>query len=238
MDLSKYTRVALQFSGGKDSLALLYLLRGVLDRLTVYHTNTGDQCPETAAVVSQVRQWVPNFVEIRSDVRRWRAENGDPTDLLPASAHTLGVAYGMSSQRLTCRFDCCFNNLMRPMHERMIADGVDAVIRGTKLCDTGRVPAEGATGFYDVLLPLKHWSHQDVFDYLRSVGAPENPIYDTFAGISAPECFSCTAWWDDGKAAYYKALHPEYLPVYRTNLLRIAQNLQEHVAHLHAELGD
>lgn len=231
-------RTALHFSGGKDSLACLYILRPLLHELLVYHMDTGDRCPETAAVVETVRQWVPNFIEVHSNALAWRAQFGDPTDLMPARAHALGVAYGMSEQRLTCRFDCCFQNLMRPMHERMLADGIQAVIRGTKLCDTGKVPADGKTEFYDVLLPIKNWSHQDVFDYLKSVGAPENPIYAHFKSISAPECFTCTAWWDDNKAAYYKALHPQQLTVYRSNLLRHAQIIQSHIADLDTELKE
>lgn len=231
-------RTALHFSGGKDSLACLYALRPFLHELIVYHMNTGDRCPETAAIVDEVASWIPNFVEVQSDARAWRAAFGDPTDIMPANSHMLGVAYGMSDTRLTCRFDCCYQNLMRPMHERMLADGIVAVVRGTKLCDTGKVPAEGKTEIYDVLLPIKDWSHAEVFAYLESVGAPKNPIYKHFKSISAPECFTCTAWWDDNKAAYYRALHPQQLTVYRSNLLRHAQIIQSHIEDLCAELKE
>lgn len=236
--LQRYSRPALQFSGGKDSLACLYLLREHLDRITLYWVNTLDQCPETVAVVDQVRAWVPNFVEVRVDAGAWRKQNGDPVDAVPASAHMLGVAYGMSDIRLSNRFDCCFHNLMKPMHDRMVADGVDAVIRGTKLADTGRIPFEGQTGHYEVLLPIKHWSHEQVFQYLREVGAPCNPVYDHFKGISAPECISCTAWWDDGKSAYLKALHPERLGGYRLSLERVRDALRTHLKDLDSEIEE
>lgn len=238
MDLSAYRNVALQFSGGKDSLACLYLLREQLDDITVYWLDTGDTCPETVAVLDQVRSWVPNFVAVRTDSKNWRAANGYPSDLVPAKAHTLGVAYGMNDFRLVGRFDCCYANLMLPMHERMVEDGVDCVIRGTKLCDTGRVPAEGNVGSYTVILPIRDWSHQQVFDYLESVGAPYNEVYDHFVGISAPECLTCTAWWDDNKGEYLKARHPEQYVAYRKDLKIISIALQSHLADLAKELGD
>lgn len=237
-DLRRFKRPALQFSGGKDSLACLYLLRDQLDRITVYWLNAGDGCPETLAVIDQVRAWIPHFVEVRSDVRAWRAEHGMPVDLVPASAHLLGVAYGMAEQRLSNRFDCCAANLMRPMHERMLADGVDAVIRGTKLSDTGTLPAEGLTPFYEIVLPLRGWTHEQVFAYLREVGAPLNPIYEHFKGISAPECFGCTAWWDDGKAAYLRARHPQQLREYQLALVDLKHELQRHLRHLQTEIEE
>lgn len=236
MNLSKYRNPALHFSGGKDSLACLYLLRDQLDQITVYWVNTGDSCPETRAVVDAVRPWIPRFVEVQTDVAAWREENGNPTDLVPANAHFLGVAYGLSPTRLSNRFDCCFANLMKPMHERMLADGVDAVIRGTKMSDTGKVPAEGKTDFYDILLPLRDWTHDDVFRFLDSVGAPKNPIYDYFTNISAPECMGCTAWWGDGKGKYLRALHPQAHREHVVKLEKIRRIVHRHLVELETEL--
>lgn len=236
--LSRFRNPALQFSGGKDSLACLYLLRPHLDQITVYWLNTGDSCPETLSVIDSVRRWIPRFVEVASDVKQWRNTHGMPSDLAPAHSHPLGVAYGMSDIKVTSRFDCCYFNLMLPMHERMLADGVDAVVRGTKLVDTGKLPAEGATGFYDVLLPLRDWSHDQVFEYLESVGAPVNPIYDHVTGSSAPECLGCTAWWDEGKAEYLRARHQQVYREYRISLSTIKAALQSHLVDLESELGE
>lgn len=237
MDLSRYRNPALQCSFGKDSLACLYMLADQLERITVYWVNTGDGCPETLDIVQAVRPMIPKFVEIRTDVHAWRAENGLPSDVVPANGTLLGLAYGMGKTRIACRFDCCIQNLMKPMHDRMLADGVDAVIRGTKLSDTGKVPAEGPTGFYDVLLPLRDWTHDEVFTYLRQVGAPINPIYQHFKSISAPECFGCTAWWGDGKAEYLKARHPGAYKEYQLKLQRIAESVTPHARDFAMEMG-
>lgn len=237
IDLSPFNRPALQFSGGKDSLACLYLLREPINQgLPVYWLNSGDTCPETLAVIEQMRPTIPNFVDVRTDVRAWRAANGMPTDVLPQSSTQLGVAYGMSSVPMVGRFDCCVANRILPMHERMMADGIDCVIRGTKLADTGRLPAEGATPFYHVLLPIRDWSHQQVFDYLRSVGAPYNAVYDNFANSSTLDCVGCTAVWDDGKAAYFRTKHPQRWSEYRASLETIRAQLQHHLSQLDKEI--
>lgn len=231
-------RVALNFSGGKDSLACLYLLRPFLEKyISVYWLNTGDGCPETLEVLQQVRQWVPHFIEVRSDVKAWRAVNGMPSDLVPAKGHAIAGLYGMSDTKVSNRFDCCYANLMLPMHQRMVADGINMVIRGTKVSDTGRVPVVGWAGHYEVVLPVMDWSHTEVFDYLEAVGAPKNAIYEHFKGISAPECMGCTAWWDDGKAGYLKARHPDELPRYRNQLQTIKRMLKSHIDDLDAELS-
>lgn len=48
--LDRHTgKVAMSLSGGKDSTVVLWLLKqaGLLDRVTVYHLNTGDLFPST-----------------------------------------------------------------------------------------------------------------------------------------------------------------------------------------------
>lgn len=236
IDFSIYSKPALQFSGGKDSLACLYLLQGQLDKITVYWVNTGDACPETARVVSEVREWVPKFVEVKTDAAAWRDQYGIPSDVVPANGHFLGLAYGLGKLRVSNRFDCCFFNLMQPLHQRMVVDAVDVVIRGTKLSDTGKLPHEGKSEFYDVVLPLRDWTNDQVFAYLAEVGAPRNEIYEHFKGISAPECLGCTAWWDDNKASYLKSRHPEKHVEYVVKLQAIRAELASHLRELETEL--
>jgi phosphoadenosine phosphosulfate reductase len=232
-------RTALQFSGGKDSLACLYLLRPfILRGMPVYWLHTGDTIPETVAVVEQVRSWIPDFREVRSDVMSWRAIHGMPSDVTTAQTSWIGRQYGMSHTSLVGRMDCCAANLMMPMHQRMIADGIEVVVRGTKVADTGVVPAHGKTDCYDVVLPLLHWSHAEVFAYLDSVDAPRNPVYENFRSISAPECLNCTAWWDDGKGAYLKQRHPGKIEQYRVSLQTIRAELARRMQELDSELEE
>lgn len=232
-------RAALHFSGGKDSLACLYLLRPWVEAgLPVYWACTGDTIPETLAVVESARQWIPDFREVRADVHSWKAQHGIPSDIVTAQSTWMGQQYGMSDTKLVGRFECCHANLMWPMHQRMLVDRVEVVIRGTKLADTGRVPASGATEHYDVVLPLEDWSHEQVFAFLRSRHVAISPVYDSFRSISAPECLHCTAWWDDGKGAYLKQLHPDKVAHYRMSLHAIRAELQRRVRELEFEIEE
>ncbi|MFM0170609.1 phosphoadenosine phosphosulfate reductase family protein [Paraburkholderia sediminicola] len=90
--ITKHERIALQFSGGKDSLAMLHLMRKHWDRMTVYWVNPGDAFPETIALVESVRALVPHFVEIAANQPQVIAQFDIPMDLLPASATSIGLS--------------------------------------------------------------------------------------------------------------------------------------------------
>lgn len=233
-----HENIALQFSGGKDSLAVAHLLRPHWDRLTFYHVDTGDLLPEVREIVDGIDELVPRFVRILSDSAGWMTRFGLPSDLVPTTCTPAGLAIGASKQRIVDRFDCCASNIMAPMHQRMLAEGVSLVIRGTKRADLARLPAEsGPTGGgYDLWLPIVEWSHADVFAYLREVGAPICRVYDH--KVNAPECATCPAWWNEGRAAYLAKHHPELSAAYRAKLAIVAAevapvwaSLQTEVAH-------
>ena len=78
------------FSGGKDSLALVYLLRPHWDKLTLYHLDTGDLLPEVREIVDTVEEMVPSFVRVETDAVGWAKINGLPSDLLPTSSTMMG----------------------------------------------------------------------------------------------------------------------------------------------------
>jgi 3'-phosphoadenosine 5'-phosphosulfate sulfotransferase (PAPS reductase)/FAD synthetase len=223
--LDQHDRIALQFSGGKDSLALVYLLRPHWDRLTFYHVDTGDLLPEVREIVSMVEGMVPNFHRIDTNSEKWMAEIGLPSDLVPTTSTPAGLAIGASQQRIVDRFDCCAMNLMAPMHHRMVADGITLVIRGTKRADFSRLPHEGGdTGIgYELWLPLLEWSHDDVFAYLREVGAPICRVYEH--KVNAPECATCPAWWSEGRAEYLKKHHPDLYRIYQAKLAVVAREI-------------
>jgi phosphoadenosine phosphosulfate reductase len=233
--LDRHGHGALQFSGGKDSLALVYLLRPDWHRLTLYHVDTGDLLPEVREIVDRVEAMVPDFRRIDTDAKAWTANVGLPSDLVPTSSTPMGLLIGASKQRIVDRFECCAANLMAPMHYRAIEDGMPLVIRGTKRCDLARLPHEGGdTGLgYELWLPLLDWSHDDVFAYLRKVGAPICRVYEH--RVNAPECATCPAWWSEGRAAYLKKHHPDLFATYRAKLDAVAAEVAPHWAELMAE---
>jgi 3'-phosphoadenosine 5'-phosphosulfate sulfotransferase (PAPS reductase)/FAD synthetase len=236
--LNRHERIALQFSGGKDSLTLVHLMRPHWDRLTIYHTDTGDLLPEVKEIVAEVEAMVPNFRRINTDAKGWTASVGLPTDLMPTSSTPIGAALGMESAAIVDRFTCCAQNLMLPMHRRMLEDGITLVIRGTKRVDTVRMAATSGdtTAGYEIWLPLTDWSHDDVFAYLKKVGAPICRVYEH--KVNAPECATCPAWWNEGRTAYLSKYHPELYREYRAKLAVVAAEVTPHWNALQVELAD
>jgi phosphoadenosine phosphosulfate reductase len=234
--LSGHDRIALQFSGGKDSLALVHLLRPYWDRLTLYHVDTGDLLPEVCAIVAAVEAMVPSFVRIPTDPGTWMAHFGLPSDLVPTSSSPIGLMIGASRRPIVDRFTCCWANIMAPLHQRMVVDAMTLVVRGTKRCDMARLPAEsGDTSLgYALWLPLQDWSHEDVFGYLRAIGAPVCRVYDDH--VNAPECATCPAWWSEGRAAYLARHHPALYDAYRARLVTVANEVKPHWLALEKEM--
>lgn len=234
--LDRHERIALSFSGGKDSLAVVYLLRNHLDRVTVYHLDTGDLLPEQMEVVRHVERMAPNFVRVETHVNDWIAHHGLPTDLLPHSAHVVGMAMG-EGRKLVSRYDCCYANLMLPLWQQVVNDGNTLMIRGTKRADMARLPAESGETHNGVELfyPLLGWSNEQVFAYLDEVGAPISRVYQHVT--NSPECARCPAWWGEKRAAYLRQFHPSLFADYALRLRVVSAEITGPLNNLGAELA-
>jgi SAM-dependent methyltransferase len=129
-------RIAFQFSGGRDSTAALYVLRERWPQMAVYHLDTGDQFPETRAVVAQVEADLLRagvvLQRIVSDVKQVRETHGYPVDLVPVDNTDFGRLVSGESLKLTGRYECCARSLMAPMHARMIEDGITLIVRAQR----------------------------------------------------------------------------------------------------------
>jgi 3'-phosphoadenosine 5'-phosphosulfate sulfotransferase (PAPS reductase)/FAD synthetase len=236
--LAGHEKIALSWSGGKDSTAVLHMLADELHRITVYHVDTGDLLPEMRDYVRIFEPEIPNFVRIQTNVAAWNIEHGLPTDLVPHSAHAIGQAMGENKIKLVHRYDCCFGNLMWPLFERVLADGNTLLIRGTKKADMQRIPAASgsADGGVELWYPLLAWSHVDVFNYLTEHGIPLPALYGHM--VNAPECARCTAWWREGRAHYLAQHYPELSRDYQARLRMVANEIGPSIDALGGELTD
>jgi phosphoadenosine phosphosulfate reductase len=233
--ISRHERIALQFSGGKDSLATLFLLRDHWDKLTVYWTNPGDPVPEVMEVVEQVKALVPHFVEISGRVVEQIEAYGLPSDLVPTTSTPFGrSAYG-GGIKLQDRFQCCYNSLMLPMHERMVQDGITLIIRGQKSADT--MKSQLRSGALDqgieLLFPLEHWTDEQVLAWLDEHAF----VPDFYRSLKAsPDCLTCSAYWSEGRAAWLKIKHPEAHAAYQGKLDVIRDAVMPHIALFNLEV--
>jgi len=232
----RHSKIAFEFSGGKDSTAALYLLKPYWDRFTVYWLNAGDCFPETLEIVERVRADKRiTFVEVKSDVHAVIAEHGLPTDLMPCSSSPMGrMIEGDHNVLLQDRYSCCWRTVMKPIHDRVLADGNTCIIRGQKAADIG-VPVKG--GVHDgieIFNPIIDWKDADVFAYLKWNDLPISPVYETMN--TTPECMSCSAWWDDNRAQYLKSRYPEQYAKYQSRLARIRVVVEPLIAAFNREV--
>lgn len=235
--IERHENIALQLSGGRDSLACLYLLRPFWDRLTVYWCNPGDTFPETRETMERVRKEVPRFVEIEGRQPESIALGGLPSDIVPATRTKLGVLIsGEPKHILQDRYSCCAHSMMGPTHDRMVADGITLIIRGQKNSDKLKSPLRSGAfvGGIELLFPIEDWSAQAVMEYLRAKDIPIPRFYTMLN--SAPDCMTCSAYWEEGASKYLKQYHPEAHAIVQERLDIINEAVGAHIAAFNQEI--
>lgn len=227
----------LQFSGGKDSLACLYLLEPRWNDIAVVWCNSGAAFPETLEQMEQIRALVPHFVEIQG--QQSITSHGYPVDVLPIASTWYGHQFeGRTGFRFQSRYDCCAAALWSPTFEAMRAMGVTHIIRGEKKADPKRSGlSDGATvSGITYEFPLLSWTDGDVLAYLKEKGIalPANYRYMT-TGL---DCWNCTAYLDQnaGRLDYMRAMHPEKAQIVSTVLTHLAHQINEDTTSLRETL--
>ena len=235
---ARHQRIALQFSGGRDSLACLYLMQPFWDKLTVYWCDTGNAYPETLKLMSKVMGMVPNFAVIQGNQPNVVEMHGLPSDIVPVSATPIGqLMSGIDAPKIQDRYSCCFRTKMAPTQERMIQDGITLIIRGQKSNDKFKGPMKSGDVFGGVeyLFPIESWDSRQVMDYLRKEGAPIPRFYEMIETM--PDCMSCTAWWEEGIAPYLKRYHFDQYLTNQKNLDIINKAVGAHIAAFNKEVA-
>ena len=230
---------ALQFSGGKDSLACLFLMQPYWERLTVYWTNTGASFPETVRLMDEVRALMPHFVEIRTNQKANIEEHGWPVDVLPIrNLPVINQMYNGERTKLQSFFNCCVANVMAPMHQRMIDDQVTVIIRGQRLQESHKSTlrsGDSQDGF-KLLFPIEDWSSEQVRAFLvdKPIKLPAN-----YADMDTSlDCWDCTAYLEEnvGKRRYMKREHPTMYEAVSGRLAVIAEQTDRDMRYLRAAM--
>lgn len=190
---------ALLFSGGKDSLACLYLNKHRWDSIFVVWLNTGAVDEQTYDYMMKWKRVLPHFVELKSDQPTNVATYGWPVDVLPVNNTILGKEItGEAGPKMQSYLDCCAANIWFPIHFGLKGLGVTKAIKGQRN-DDGKKSTSRDGDTRDGItfeMPIQDWTEEQVYDYLKSVGAELAPGY--VAGEkTGRDCWDCTAYLGD-----------------------------------------
>lgn len=190
---------ALQFSGGKDSLAILHMYRDQLDEIVVAWVNTGAAYPEVQREMARIAKKVPHFLVVRGNQPEQIRKNGYPSDIVPINYSPIGRYFVKKAEtfRIQSAFDCCAANMWDPLTRTMALMGVKRVIRGQRADEQYKNPAIKNGTVLDgieYVLPLETWTAEQVFKYLRDHGI-ELPSYYS-SEVTSHDCWNCTAYLD------------------------------------------
>lgn len=243
--LGNHDRAALQFSGGKDSLALLHLARPYLDKITVFFGDTGAVYPHVVDFVhTTCRDLGAKLVIVKPpvDLFDYHERFGLPSDIVPVEVSPEMMAFKpvKPKQMLQSPMTCCGALLWAPMTRAVNESGLPLVLRGSKACDPHvSVPP----GFKDADgreygSPLWDWSDADVLDYLADKEVPDQ--YNHGIGDSM-DCWACTAHMDGkyakAKLEYARDNYPDLWPVMKERIGRVVKTVAEQTAHINEALS-
>jgi len=224
----------LQFSGGKDSLATLLLLKDQLHEITVLWADSGDSFLETYAQMEKVKAFCPNFEVVKGDQPKVIADRGYPSDVLPVRNHK--VIQGLISierVKLQGFLECCLSSFLMPMERRSKDLGATEIIRGVKKCDVIKGPTRDGDVIDGVLYrnPIWDWTEDQVMDFIKD-SELRSPHYDL--AHTSMDCMHCTAYLNDNhwKLPYLDKHYPDVGAEVRRRLKLIKLEVDNDMQHL------
>lgn len=208
---NRHEKVALMFSGGKDSLACLHLVKDYLDKTVVVWVNTGANFPEIEQMMREIKAIVTHFHEIKTDQPASIKSKGYPVDVVPVNYTVLGQSVtSIKDFKVRSYFECCSENFWIPCDAELRKLGITGVIRGQRNDEGHRAPIKSGhvENGIEYFLPIEDWKDSDVMDYLRS----KNVIIDERLSMahSSLDCWNCTAYMAESaeRFKYIKKHHP------------------------------
>lgn len=240
--LGKHDRAMLEFSGGKDSLAALYLARPYLDRITVLFADTGGTFPHVVEFVKDTCSDLGatlQIVEPQMPAPQFTELYGLPSDMVPAWA-TAEMAWTLKDRPkrlLQAPMTCCMTMLLLPLSRTVIASGVKLVIRGAKKADKRVGVPPGTLDQYGIEYqsPIWEWTDDDVFAYLKAEGATLADHYNSGVNDSL-DCWMCTGHMPYGDAGrkldYTKKNYPELWPEVQRRLRAVHDTVKAEQARI------
>lgn len=206
----------LALSGGKDSMACLYLMREELDG--AIYVDTGYTYPETQAMIAHAETLIPVH-RVSANRQAQQDAHGIPFDVVPVEWTAMGQA--MTSRKpflIQSPFQCCFENIVVPLHAKARELGATHIVSGQRQDESHRatsVHGQLVDGFIR-LYPLADWTAEQTRTYLAS--HMDLPAHFAFEQTSL-DCYDCPAYrkHSHDRVQWTKARYPEYYAAYARN---------------------
>lgn len=182
---------ALAFSGGKDSMACLHLLRDELD--CAIYVDTGFTYPETRAMVEYARDLIPLHT-VYSNRAGQNAAWGIPSDLVPIDWTVAGQAItGEKPARIQSWMQCCWENLSWPLLAKAKALGVTHLYYGQRNQESYKTIRRNGDTVDGMLRlhPIEDWTSEQVLAFLAQ--HMEVPAHYSLTRSSL-DCYDCPAF--------------------------------------------
>ena len=232
----------LQFSGGLDSLATLWVLKPLWRELTVLWIDTGAAYDETHTLVKRIAKELPleAVVISQGDQPGWIRKHGYPTDLLPVNRTVMGNTIrsfkGVAFQPWVT---CCNANIWLPGAFAVEQLKATDVYRGQRDNDKARNPATDGTVVDGVTyhFPLAKWTRDEVRECVAKNLPEYFPAYYRTGEDTSHDCWDCTAHLEDN-VVRINALEPERRAVVQGRLRELLSVIAQDEQLIHAALGD
>jgi len=183
---------AIACSWGKDSMAVLYLIRQIYPNIMVVFCNTGVEYPDTLAFRDRMlNEWNLNYIEA-----------------LPEKGNTfwsISKKYGLPGIRLNGKVrvpKCCQllkdepgMNIYRKHNITQCFTGITAAESRNRWMLQRRCGDYYFAKTQDMWKchPIMSWSESDVLEYHKSRNIPLNTLYIKFPGVRVG-CMPCTSY--------------------------------------------
>lgn len=216
---------ALAFSGGKDSMACLHLLRDEIDIALYVHT--GHAYPETLALVDYARTIVPVQV-VYSKRTEQNDREGIPADIVPIDWTRMGQEItGPKDVMVQSYLGCCYENISAPLLAAAKKLGVKRLVYGQRNDEHHKSTARNGdiVNGIERLHPIEEWSATQVIEYLAS--RMDVPAHYRIKHSSL-DCYDCTGYARDSadRIEWMRHAHPAMYVVYALRANALARALE------------